>query len=116
MKTYNRNRGHVSEIHAVVGVWRRGDLTYYVRRSGKMENYPGVWSLLSIQFEPSELVDPNDLQKIQEIMVGMSNERLGGTTISVKGYLDSGDSDHNPYRKHVYLHLYEIYLDRRTDP
>ena len=112
METYNRGRGPVSNIHAVVGVWRREDLTYYVKRSGEMENYPGVWSLLSIQFQPLELVDRTDLLKVQEIMEKMSNERLGGTPLSVKGYLDSGNSDHNPYKKHVYLHLYEIFIHR----
>ena len=101
-----------SELHAVIGVWYRGDLAYYVKRSHRMRYYPGVWSLFSMQFEPSELKDPNDLRKVHRIMVKMSNERLGGTLIDVAGFLDSGNSDHNPYGRHVYLHLYEIQLDR----
>lgn len=32
-------------IHAVIGVRHRGSLTYYVKRSLAMPNYPGVWSL-----------------------------------------------------------------------
>ena len=112
MAMYQPNRGSVSEIHAVIGVWRRGDLTYYVKRSKEMENYKGVWSLLSIQFEPSELRDRSDLHKVQELMEQMSDERLGGTPISVMNYLDSGNSSHNRYEKHVYLHLYEVRLQR----
>ena len=39
-------------IHAVIGVRRAGGATFYVRRSEYMENYPGVWSLFSIQYDP----------------------------------------------------------------
>lgn len=107
--TMNRISGRpVSEIHAVIGVWTRGDLTYYVKRSEKMQNYPGVWSLLSVQFHPQDLQRPEDLATVQKLMKHMSEERLGDVPISVKKYLISGDSDHNPYDIHVYLHLYEI--------
>lgn len=103
-------RKYISEVHAVIGVWTSDHLTYYVKRSQKMQRYPGVWSLLSIQFDPRELEQPEDLRTVQQFMEAMSAERLGGAPVSVKKYLISGDSDQNPYDKHVYLHLYEIEL------
>ena len=112
MMTNRASERHISEIHAVIGVWTKGHLTYYVKRSEKMQNYPGIWSLLSIQFDPRELEGPEDLATVQQFMEKMSEERLGGAPISVTKYLISGDSDHNPYDKHVYLHLYEIKLLR----
>lgn len=110
MPTNRNSGGHNSEIHAVIGVWTRGHLTYYVKRSEKMQNYPGVWSLLSIQFDPHELERPRHLPTVQQFMEKMTEERLGGVPINVKEYLISGDSDRNPYEKHVYLHLYRIKL------
>lgn len=106
-RAFGRNN---TKIHAVIGVWTRDHLTYYVKRSEKMQNYPGVWSLLSIQFNPHELERPEDLSTVKQFMEKMSEERLGGVPISVKKYLISGDSDRNPYGKHVYLHLYKIEL------
>jgi len=98
------------EIHAIIGVRHRGDLTYYVRRSEKMANYPSVWSLLSIQFDPDWLDDPEDLDKVQQLLIKMSEERLGGVPIELKEHVTSGDSDRNPMNEHVHLHLYEIEL------
>lgn len=100
----------LSKLRAVIGVRFRNHLTYYVKRSESMENYPGVWSLFSTQFDPNELGDPEDLTRVQRLMEEMSKERLGGVPIIVKRHLTSGDSDDNPINKHVYLHLYEIEL------
>lgn len=102
------------ELHAVIGVWHKDNLTYYVKRSEKMENYPSVWSLLSIQFDSMELSDPADLSKVQAFMESLSEERLGGVPIATKQHLISGDSSDNPFDKHVFLHLYEIEL--RKEP
>lgn len=115
MKKCHSSRSSLPEIHAVIGVWYRNDLTYYVKRSHRMQYYPGVWSLFSIQFVPNELSERSDLPKVREIMTKMSNERLGGVPIDVRRWLDSGDSNHNPYEKHVYLHLYEIFLHREPN-
>ena len=106
---------HVLELHAVIGVWHRGDLTYYVKRSEKMENYPGLWSLFSIQFRPDELRNSKDLSFVRRLMQRLSQERLGGVPITVKEHLISGDSRDNPIGKHVYLHLYEIELAKEPN-
>lgn len=99
------------QIHAVIGVWHRAASTYYVRRSTEMQNYPGVWSLFSIQFQPWELTDPKQLGGvIDELFRRMSRERLGGVPIEVIKYLTSGSSDDNPMDADVHLHLYEVAL------
>jgi hypothetical protein len=98
-------------IHAVIGVRRRGDSTFYVKRSMEMSNYPGVWSLFSIQFSPEELPDPRSLgPTVNRLFAKMSNERLGGVPVEVESYLTSGSSDDNPMGVDVHLHLYEIRL------
>ena len=112
MITGSAARRRIPEVHAVIGVWTRGDQTYYVKRSETMQNYPGVWSLFSIQFKSHELEQPEDLVKVQQFMEKMSKERLGDVPLKVKEYLVSGDSDQNPYEKHVHLHLYQIMLLR----
>ena len=101
---------YLPAIHAVIGVWYRNGRTYYVERSHKMAHYPGVWSLFSIQFSQSELTHCEDLATVQRLMDRMSDERLGGAAIVVKRHLISGNSDQNPIKKHVYLHLYQIDL------
>ncbi len=98
------------ELQAVIGVWHRGPQTYYVKRSEKMTNYPGLWSLLSKQFDLKDLPDPKDLSAIQPVMERLSRERLGGVPIATKKHLTSGDSDDNPIDRHVFLHLYEVEL------
>lgn len=98
-------------IHAVIGVRYRGNSTYYVKRSLEMGNYPGVWSLFSIQYPPSDLPDPTKIGgTVDALFRKMSNERLGGVPIEVKEYLTSGSSDDNPMGVDVHLHLYEIAL------
>ncbi len=104
-------RNEPSPLHAVVGVWHRADETYYVKRSSKMKNYPGVWSLLSIQYRSGDMEDSQDLFSVRRLMARMSRERLGGVPIRVNRHLTSGDSDHNPYNLHVHLHLYDIELE-----
>jgi hypothetical protein len=98
-------------IHAVIGVRHRGSLTYYVKRSLAMPNYPGVWSLFSFQFNPLELPDPTLVGgAVEGIFCRMSRERLGGVPVGVTRYLTSGASDDNPMGVDVSLHLYEITL------
>lgn len=99
-----------TELHAVIGVRFNGDVTYYVKRSEKMTNYPSVWSLLSIQFDPAWLKNPEDLDKVQSLMEKMSDERLCGAPILVKRHLISGDDPDSPVGRHVHLHLYEVDL------
>lgn len=99
------------EIHAVIGVRHRGDSTFYVKRSREMKNYPGVWSLFSIQFRPDELPDPKQLGgPVNGLFSRMSAERLGGVPVVVDKYLTSGSSDVNPMDQNVHLHLYKISL------
>ena len=102
-------------LYAVIGVWHRESTTYYVKRSEKMENYPGLWSLFSIQYQPEELPDPEDLTRIEPLMQKMSKERLCGQPVTVKSHLIAGDSDNNSIDKHVFLHLYEIEFGREPD-
>ena len=110
----NANPGGTSipVLRAVIGVWHCGSLTYYVKRSGKMANYPNLWSLLSIKYEANELNDPMDLDCVRRHMQHMSNERLGGESVVVRKHLIAGDSDDNPIGMHVYLNLYEIELQK----
>ena len=106
-------------IHAVIGVRYHGASTYYVKRSLKMANYPGVWSLFSIQFKPHELRNPKQVGgEVDELFGRMSEGRLGGVPVKVKSYLTSGSSDENPMGVEVNLHLYEVALaeEPRLDP
>jgi hypothetical protein len=95
-------------IHAVIGVRRAGGETFYVRRSEHMENYPGVWSLFSIQYDPASVADVTDLEAVTPLFKAMSAQRLGGVPVRVQSYLTSGSSDQNPMGVEVTLHLYEI--------
>ncbi len=95
-------------IRAVIGVRHNGPSTFYVKRSLEMENYPGVWSLFSIQYKPEELRDPTDLEAATRLFERMSAERLGGVPVRAKEYLIEGASDQNPMNTWVTLQLYEI--------
>ena len=99
-------------IHAVIGVRRSGAATFYVRRSEHMENYPGVWSLFSIQYDPSSIVDEKDIKAVAPLFNAMSDQRLGGVPVRVKSYLTTGSSDMNPMGVTVTLHLYEIEFEK----
>ena len=99
-------------IHAVIGVRRRGSKTYYVQRSAHMENYPGVWSLFSIQHDPASLPDVTDIIAAQSLFAAMSKERLNAVPIRTVSYLTSGSSDQNPMNVNVTLHLYQIEFDQ----
>jgi len=101
----------VSQIEAVIGAWLKDGRTYYVKRSGRMENYPNVWSLLSIQFARDELADFTDLATAQKVMKRMSEERLGGVPIRLIHYLKSARCSDNPMQVPVTLHLYQIELE-----
>ncbi|HDZ73214.1 MAG TPA: hypothetical protein ENH55_10635 [Aurantimonas coralicida] len=98
-------------IHAVIGVRRIGGSTFYVRRSNLMQNYPGVWSLFSIQHNPERLPDVRNLAAAQPLFDAMSAERLGAVPVTIRSYLTSGSSDINPMGVDVNLHLYEIEFD-----
>lgn len=97
-------------IHAVIVVLHAGGLTWYVRRSERMGNYPGVWSLPSRQYDPATFEDPNDLTRAQEIVDALSAERLGGVGMRVSRFLTEGSSDVNPMGVDVTLRLYEVDL------
>jgi len=109
METLTRN------IEAVIGAWLKDGRTLYVKRSGQMENYPNVWSLLSIQFTPEELPDFTDLRAVQEVMERMSEERLGGVPVRLIHYLKSARCSDNPMQVPVTLHLYQIELDHEPE-
>lgn len=98
-------------IHAVIGVRRSGHRTFYVRRSESMDNYPGVWSLFSRQYDPSTIADMRDVRSVAPVFEDMSAQRLCGAPLRVKSFLTSGSSDRNPMGVMVTLHLYEIELD-----
>ena len=89
-------------IHAVIGVRRVGGATFYVRRSRHMENYPGVWSLFSVQYDPVVVTHVTDLKAVTPLF---------GVPVRVKAYLTSGSSAQNPMGVDVTLHLYEIEFD-----
>lgn len=97
-------------IHAVIGVRHNGPSTFYVKRSEEMENYPGVWSLFSIQYNPEELPDAEDLVAASRLFQRMSAERLGGVPVRARKFLTTGASDENPMNAWVSLQLYEIDL------
>jgi hypothetical protein len=96
-------------IHAAIAVWHRGAKTFYVQRSAKMANYPLVWSLMSVQFDPATL-NPLDTAAVQALMERMARERLCGTRLRVAKYLSSANCADNPMRRRVFLHLHEVEL------
>lgn len=95
------------KLFGMIGVSYLRDRTFYVKRSMHMQNYPGVWSLPSIQFDPAR-IDPHDVEAAQAQLERMSEERLGGARLRVSELLTFGDSDFNPIEKHVYLYLYKF--------
>ena len=102
--------GELPRLFGIIGVAYRGNRTLYVKRSMKMRNYPGVWSLPSIQFDPSSLADPANIGAVQRYVDQISAERFNGTPLTAKEFLTFGDSDENPIGMHVYLYLYWIEL------
>lgn len=99
-------------IHAVIGVCQMKPYALYVKRSQQMKNYPGVWSLLSMQFVPEELPDHLNLDKVDELFDSMSRERLGGVLVQARGYLVSGTCEKNPMNERVVLHLYDVAIPK----
>ena len=99
-----------SQIEAVIGAWLKDGRTLYVKRSGRMENYPNVWSLLSIQFTPEELPDFSDLAAAEKVIKKMSEERLRGVPVKLVHYLKSARCSDSPMQVPVTLHLYQIEL------
>ena len=105
----------MQDIDAVIGVWYKDGRTYYVKRSAEMQNYPNVWSLLSIQFKPEQLPDFTDLEAAQKIMERMAEERLGGVPVKLTGYVKSSRCSDNPMHIPVTLHMYRIELEREPE-
>jgi hypothetical protein len=97
-------------IHAVIVVLHAGGLTWYVKRSDLMGNYPGVWSLPSRQYDPATFTDAHDLRRAQEIVDALSAERLGGVDLRVSRFLTEGTSGMNPMDVDVTLRLYKVEL------
>ncbi len=108
-------KSSASQIEAVIGVWFRDGRTFYVKRSGRMENYPNAWSLLSIQFTPEELPDFTDLGVVQGAIEKMAKERLGGVPVKLVHYLKSARCSDNPMQVPVTLHLYQIELEHEPE-
>lgn len=75
-----------------------------------MENYPGTWSLFSIQFKPEQLPKSTDLAAAQRLMDRMSHERLGGAPVEVVEFIARTRTSHNPINAIVDLCLYRIEL------
>ncbi len=98
------------ELHAVIAVWHRDSKTYYVKRSDSMENYPGVWTHMSVKFRLEELPDSRELDAAQVIMDRLSAERLGGTDIRVVELLSAATSSTNPINVCVHLSMYRVEL------
>jgi len=105
----------VSQIEAVIGVWFKDGRAFYVKRSGRMENYPNTWSLLSIQFTRKELPDFTDLAAVQGAIERMAKERLGGVPVKLVHYLKSARCSDNPMQVPVTLHLYQIELEHEPE-
>ena len=100
-------------IQAGIGAWHKDGRTFYVKRSGQMENYPNVWSLFSIQFTDEELPDYQDKEDSSKVMNRMSQERLGGEPIQLIRYIKSATCYENPMNIPVTLHLYQIELEQK---
>lgn len=100
-------------LYAVIGVAIDGRRTFCVRRSDEMENYPGVWSLLSVQTLDGDMKNPLDLEEAQASFDRLSQERLGGAPLKVLRHIKSNDSDQMPIDYHTYLHMYEVYVDTK---
>lgn len=97
-------------ITAVIGVWTRGNRTYYVHRSGTMRNYPGAWSLFSEQYDPAE-IDPDDHAEIKKVFDRMSKRRLGGVQIKVGRLVSARSRYTHALGSSVTLRLFEIELE-----
>jgi hypothetical protein len=105
MQTRTRN------IDAVIGAWFKDGRTFYVKRSARMQNYPNAWSLISIQFSPSEFPDFTDLSKAQNLIERISEQRLGSVQVRLMRYIKSARCSDNPMQVPVTLHLYQIELE-----
>ena len=79
-----------------------------------MRNYPGVWSLFSIQFTPRDFTDPTDLESAQFLFERMSKQRCNGAGVRTLELLATDRSDRNPIGHNVHLRLYRIEFD--TEP
>ena len=98
-----------SPIYALIGVWSRNGLTYFVRRSQNMENYAGVWSLFSERFDPSTY-DPLEKDEVVAVFDRMSHRRLGGVDVTVGQMLSSRARYTTALGCRVSLWMYEVEL------
>jgi len=103
-------------IRAVIGVRYRGPKTWYVKRADKMANYPGAWSLMSIQYEEAELPDPLQLDGARPLFERLAKERFPGEALHVLRHLISGTCSDNPMNERVILHLYHVEFDKVGAP
>lgn len=102
---------YVEPIRAFIGAWKKGDKTYYVKRSDKMENYPGVWSLFSMQIPWEKFTElPQDRDLALDIMQTISNQRLGGLEVTNALWISGAESFRTELGKSVALHLYRVEL------
>lgn len=99
------------EIHAVIAVWRRGNQAFYARRSRMMQNFPEVWSLLSIQFPQGETTSGATEARVSELFNKMSRERLGNVPITVNSFLTAGSAYNADLEAQINLLLYDIQME-----
>jgi len=98
------------KLFAIIAVAHDGERTFYVKRSSRMTNYPGVWSLPSIQFDPCDLDDYTNLDRVETYVRKLSEQRLHNAQFVMSEFLTSGSSDVNPIDRDVHLYLYRIAL------
>jgi len=77
---------NLPKLFGIIGVPYQGDQTFYVKRSLKMHNYPGVWSLPSIQFEPHDLPDVMISAGSKDISIGSQENVSGVAALLTKNF------------------------------
>ncbi len=97
------------ELHAIIGVATQGKWVLYVKRSELMENYPGVWSLLSHRVTRDEISKFWHYSAVQPFFERMSEERLEGIPIRVDKFLTAAYCDKLDHR--LYLYMYQLRCD-----
>lgn len=85
-----------------------GTKVLWVRRSSKMNNYPGIWTLFSQQYSPEEILGAKDLAGAKEVFNRMASERLLGAPITIEAYLDQTSGFSDDLKREVHLMLYKI--------
>lgn len=101
----------MNQLHAIIGMWQRDQKIYFVQRSASMENYPSVWSLMSLQHEKDRLDDPRNLKSAARIFNELSESRFDGEPIEVHAHVLSQSADNSFINSTTHLHLYQISFD-----